>query len=56
MEQCRTNTYKFGRVEIVVHRPELTAKDREKREESLKRAMMAYGKEMMKRGESYVDR
>lgn len=50
MEHCKTNTYVYGgRVEIVVHRPELTAKDRERREEILKRAMMAYGKEMMKR-------
>lgn len=49
MEYCKTNTYKFGHVDIVVHRPELTEKERKTREESIKRSMMAYGKEMMQR-------
>ena len=49
MEHCKTHTYEYGCVQIVVHRPDLDAKERKKREESLKRALTMYGKEMMKR-------
>lgn len=45
----KTNTYRYGTIEIVVHRPTLDEKERKKREASLERAMTAYGKEMMKR-------
>lgn len=49
MEQPRTNTYEYGHVEIVVHRPGLDDKERQKREEALRRAVMVFGKETMKR-------
>lgn len=45
----KTTTYQYGNIEIVVHRPLLNAKEQAKREEALKRAVMAYGKETMKR-------
>ena len=43
-QQPRTNTYEYGLVEIVVHRPALDDKERQKREEALRRAVTAYGK------------
>lgn len=49
MENHRTNTYEHGNVSIVVHRPHLDEKERQKREETLRRALAAYGKETMKR-------
>lgn len=49
MEQYKTNTYEYGNIEIVVHRPVLDAKEQQKREESLKRAVMVYGKDTMRR-------
>lgn len=52
MEQPRTNTYVYGNVEIVVHRPGLDDKERHKREEALRRAVMAFGKESMRRAVS----
>lgn len=48
MERHRTNTYEYGCVSIVVHRPELDDKERQKREAALLRAVTAYGKETMK--------
>lgn len=52
MEQPRTNTYQYGLVEIVVHRPALDDKERHKREEALRRAVMAFGKESMRKAVS----
>ena len=49
MDQSTTNTYQLGNVEIVVHRPALDDKERLKREETLRRAVTAYGKAIMKR-------
>lgn len=49
MEKPRTNTYEYGLVEIVVHRPALDDKERQKREDALRRAVAAFGKETMKR-------
>lgn len=49
MEQPRTNTYEYGLVEIVVHRPALDDKERQMREATLRRAVTAFGKETMKR-------
>lgn len=49
MSQPQTNTYIYGNVEIVVHRPGLDDKERQKREETLLRAVTAFGKETMKR-------
>lgn len=49
MEQYKTNTYKHGTVEIVVHRPVLSAQEQKKQEASLERALMVYGKETTKR-------
>ena len=47
--ELRTNTYTYGLAEIVVHRPALDDKERRKREDTLRRALTAYGKEMHKR-------
>ena len=49
MNQPRTHTYKYGLVEIVVHRPSLDEKERHKREDALRRAISAFGKETLKR-------
>lgn len=49
MDQSKINTYQLGLVEIVVHRPALDDKERLKREETLRRAVTAYGKATMKR-------
>lgn len=46
--ETRTTTYIYGNVEIVVHRPVLDDKERCKREENLRRAVVAFGKEMHK--------
>lgn len=43
-----TTTHFFGDVEIVVHRPILTAEERKKREAVVKNALVQFGKEMMK--------
>lgn len=48
MEQPRTNTYIYGLCEIVVTRPALDDKERRKREDTLRRALTVYGKEMHK--------
>lgn len=48
----RTNTYQYGLVEIVVHRPILDEKERKKREETLRRAVEAYGKRTIKMKEA----
>ena len=48
MNQPRTHTYQYGLVEIVVHRPGLDEKERHKREDTLRRAVAAFGKEMHK--------
>lgn len=47
MEQVKTYTY--GNVEIVVHRPVIDDKERVKREETLRRAVAAFGKATMRR-------
>ena len=47
MEQV--NTYQYGNVEIVVYRPALDDKERQKREEALRRAVAAYGRETIRR-------
>lgn len=52
MEQPRTNTYQYGLVEIVVHRPALDDKERRKREEALRRAVTAFGKETIRKAVS----
>lgn len=52
MNQPRTNTYQYGLVEIVVHRPVLDDKERRKREETLRRAVTAFGKETMRKAVS----
>ena len=49
MNQPRTHTYQYGLCEIVVHRPALDDKERHKREDTLRRAVAAFGKEMHKR-------
>lgn len=49
MEQPRTNTYQYGLIEIVVHRPALDDKERQKREETLRRAVTAFGKETIRK-------
>ena len=49
MDQSKISTYQFGPVEVVVHRPILDEKERLKREETLRRAVTAYGKAIMKR-------
>jgi len=38
------NTYAYGCIEIVVHRPALDEAERRKREATIQRAVMAYGK------------
>lgn len=48
MNQPRTNTYTYGHAEIVVHRPALDDKEHRKREDTLRRALTAFGKEMHK--------
>ena len=45
----RISTYTYGNVEIVVHRPAIDDKERMKREETLRRAVAAYGKATIKR-------
>lgn len=52
MEHQLTNTYQYGNVEIVVRRPALDSKERQKREDSLRRAVTAYGKETMRKAVS----
>lgn len=52
MQQPRTNTYQFGLVEIVVHRPVLDDKERQKREDALRLALTAFGKETMRKAVS----
>ena len=53
MQQPRTSTYhKFGLVEIVVHRPVLDDKERHKREEVLRRALTAFGKDTIRKAVS----
>lgn len=52
MNQPRTHTYKYGLVEIVVHRPCLDDKERRKREDTLQRAVTAFGKETMRKAVS----
>jgi len=42
-----TTTHFFGDVEIVVHRPILTAEERKKREAVVKNALVQFGKEMI---------
>lgn len=49
MEQYTTNTYRHGNVEIVVYRPVLDDKERQKREEAVKRALVCVGKDMLRR-------
>lgn len=49
MTQSNTNTYQLGLCEIVVHRPVLDDKERQKREAALKRAVASYGKEAIKK-------
>ena len=49
MDHPRTNTYQYGNVEIVVHRPALEDKERRKREEALRRAVMVFGKETIRK-------
>lgn len=46
--EARTNTYTYGLCEIVVHRPALDDKERHKREDTLRRAVAAFGKELHK--------
>ena len=52
MEQPRTNTYVYGNVEIVVRRPGLDDKERRKREDALRRAVMTFGKETIRKAVS----
>jgi hypothetical protein len=47
-QQAVTHTYQRGLVEIVVHRPILDDKERQKREETVLRAMSTFGKEAMR--------
>lgn len=47
-QQPRTNTYIHSHIEIVVHRPGLDDKERQKREEALRRAVTAYGKAVIR--------
>lgn len=50
MEHPRTNTYDYGHISIVVHRPALDEKERQKREAALRRAIEAYGKATVQKG------
>lgn len=52
MNQPRTHTYVYGNVEIAVHRPALDEKERHKREDTLRRAVAAFGKESMRKAVS----
>lgn len=55
--QGTVSTYKYGNVEIVVHRPDLSNEERAKREATVRMALIAYGKETMKNAVSNnVDR
>lgn len=47
--QGTVNTYRYGNAEIVVHRPNLSNEERAKREATLQRALIAYGKETTKK-------
>lgn len=49
MAQSQVNTYEYGHVLIVVHRPALDENERQKRETALKRAVAAYGKAALKK-------
>lgn len=50
------NTYRYGNAEIVVHRPQLSNEERAKREAKVRRALIAYGKNTIKReAENNVD-
>lgn len=43
-----THTYQHGNIEIVVYRPILEDDERKKREKNLERALMEYGKAMVR--------
>lgn len=49
MEHLRTNTYEYGHISIVVHRPALSDNERQKREAALRRAVVEYGKVMVRK-------
>ena len=51
MGQYTTNTYEYGNISIVVHRPTLDEGKRMKQEAVLQRAISAYGKEMTRQKE-----
>lgn len=46
--QGTITTYRYGNAEIVVHRPALSEQERVKREATLRRALIAYGKETVR--------
>lgn len=52
-EERTTHTYEYGFASIVVHRPVLDDKERQKREVALQRAVAVYGKEAAKRQMSH---
>ena len=52
MSSPQTNIYTYGNAEIVVHRPALDDKERQKREDALRRAVMAFGKETIRKAVS----
>ena len=52
MNKPRTHTYQYGPCEIIVHRPVLDDKERVKRENAVKRALTAFGKETMRKAVS----
>ena len=47
--QGTIHTYRYGNAEIVVHRPDLSNEERAKREATVRRALIVYGKETMKK-------
>ena len=50
--ESRTHTYQYGNVEIIVTRPVLDDKERQKREDALRLALTAFGKETMRKAVS----
>ena len=55
MDQYTTHTYRYGCAEIVVYRPILDDKERQKREETLRRALNRFGKAMVRAQEGERD-
>ena len=52
MSEWTTQTLQFGRATIIVHQPELTEKERAKREQQVHDAMSSVMREYYKRKES----